>query len=190
VTLEPNNTSWLEVAALAHADRADALMATSRVAMARADIARAADIAENLVRRDPGVPFWAGMLTHRALLLRAELAARQGKPTQAIALASAAATGLERIYRGKKPEPDVLWVTARAQLLAGDQSLAMGERSAAKSAWTQVIASTAEDVHMGDVRLRSLRAEALTRLGRPAEAGVTAPDHPAPAASAGILAQR
>jgi eukaryotic-like serine/threonine-protein kinase len=167
VLLEPANTGWLEMAASVHGDLAEALIDQGETEAARPHVRRATDIGRELAARDHTVVFWTGHLTHRALWLQAALHAREGRAADALRLASAASAGLAKAYAGRKPEPEALWAQVRARLLVGDQSRALGDISSARTAWADVVAWT-QDTE--DSRRKALRAIALQRLGRGAEA--------------------
>jgi hypothetical protein len=176
LALEPDNTDWLEVAALAHADVADILFAARRPEAAAAHVHRVEQIASALAARDKSVLFWTGFLKHRALGLRAEVEATRNRPAEALQLATLTADGLGKAYAGKRVEPDATWLGARAHLLAGEQHRRLGAIEAARREWASLAAATDGPGRGSDLRLRALRAIALQRLGRTTEANAIASD--------------
>lgn len=139
VAAEPRNTRLRDEGIQLREDLAETLLAERQIAAAQPLVSEARDQAEMLVRKDPTVEYWNGILLGRARVLDMEIA--QASASDAVTRRDALAPALREAARLdsliNQPFPDVrlLRIDAQAHILAGDYALELGDTNAAKANW-------------------------------------------------------
>lgn len=167
---DPANMEWLYAAMSVEMDLGELLLLTNQREEAGRLIRSACASAQQLVARDASVQTWrAGV--RNCLILRAQVAAAQGYPAEALALVRRAVT-LAPASTGSLVTSDRNTTLARARLVEGDQQAALGDATAARAAWQAGLAVLPGQSEM--LPQRVLRATFLRRLGRTADADAAA----------------
>jgi tetratricopeptide (TPR) repeat protein len=156
---DPQNAEWIQGGAAANSDRALLELSTGRIAQAKATIDSVCTAAAQLLSRDRSVWNWRA-LQQRCLLLKAQLALKNGANAEGLSLAQqslvAARAYPSQIDRGV--------AIIDADLVLSDALRANGQAGAARGALQDALAAFPKVV---DLMPRDLAREAtvLRRLG-------------------------
>ena len=165
IPIEPDNVLWKGFAAQARLQLAADLIALNRHADASPEAAAGCRLSAQIEDRDPGRS-WRHLRTD-CLAARSRLALRSGSDAEALKLAEQA---LASARTERRPDPvSVRYRIAAAYRHLGDVRRQLGDREAARAAWTEGMAQLPRNVAERPVEM-SERAKLLERLGRASEA--------------------
>ncbi|MGH8172161.1 MAG: TIR domain-containing protein [Rhodanobacteraceae bacterium] len=170
IAAEPKNTDWADMSAQIYAGFGEALYFTSDDTGARAEVARATQIAERLIQNDSSVIRWQAFLLSRCNLLQALLTARAGDHAAALKQAQQVVLRIKGLEQSEKIDQLIRWQLATALLVSGDELQALGRSEEARHEWQRATALLSENQEREDPLMQTILATALLRLGRRDEA--------------------
>ena len=172
VKQDPGNTFWQEISGKIHVALGEVFYGCGEPAEAAQAAGKAESIARSLLATDSTVIHWQTDVLIPALLLRAKLAARDGRHEEALSLARNAISSLAKIPESKRHSEAVWSLRIRAGLLEGTQLYALGQEGsiAAWSAAVSVVRKGAGSATTITPATLTAIADAYQRLGKNDEA--------------------
>jgi tetratricopeptide (TPR) repeat protein len=165
IPVDPDNSHWKGLGADARLELARTLLSLNRNREATEELREGCSLAAQVLARDSG-PTWRQLQTG-CLALRSRLSLQSGANGEALRLAERTLASA-RTERSADPTRDRYSVAAASRLL-GDVRQRMGNREAARAAWTAALAQLPRDVAERPPEMNE-RAELLRRVGRNEEA--------------------
>ena len=172
MTIEPGNTEWAQYVA-------DSVLELGRLQLAvgQADAAAVAaragcDLVSRLLQRDSSVAMWRAELRGQCLDLKTRLALAHNETAEAQSLAGQL-VGLAKAEAARNRTADTRLALARAEMLRGDVTARIGDRTGAIRQWQIALAVWPQGVEMKPHE-RGLQSALLQRLGRSGEANAIA----------------
>ncbi|WP_397533029.1 serine/threonine-protein kinase [Roseateles sp.] len=173
LALDPDNLELMERLAFVRAQSAEAALSLQQDQQAQATLRALAPLLARLLEADASKPVWRLQLQGRYLAARCQLAAQQTSP-DATATRQALGAFLSNATAGStadnSPEANTRWALALASLRLGDAWVARQPALARKHYEAVLLQLAPLGEQTGDLRVKSLRAHALLRLGRTQEA--------------------
>jgi eukaryotic-like serine/threonine-protein kinase len=165
---ERNNMDLTSVAAIAHVDLGEALLAAGKMDEARAAQKRADALLVVALAHDNSVESW-GYYRDRAHLLEAALASGAGHHDEAIKIDQTVISRLEPNVKGES-NTEPLWLLERAHVQLGNEFAAVGRLSEARTEWSAVTQRLTGPTDSYEPKLLLVLKAADERLGYQASA--------------------
>ena len=169
VASDPENANWVDTAAAAYTNLAEAYSSAGERGRAHESSTNARKLAAQLTERDPSVVAWQ-LRWLNVLLVEARETADFGDSKRAFLLATNIAKQIETIPEGKLRDWERTSVLVQSLVLVGEMGQLNDRAAESDKAWATILKIVDNDVGMLIPKNRAARALALFAIGRKQEA--------------------